>query len=214
MIVTMHIGRRTVTLVTAASLTLGVVGCATGPDQPDTVAEEFAAALDTGDAASAAALTTDPAAAQEAISDLFEGLGNDDPTVTVAGIGDGDTFDLDVSWNFGEGKDWSYRTTGSALEDTAEESDDDDGWRVRWDPTVLAPELSAGTSLRYTPTTGTPPTIFDSSGQPLMSEQIVTLVNLDSSADPAAVAPLLASLRRRSPRTSLLPTSRSRPARR
>jgi hypothetical protein len=193
MIVTMHIGRRTVTLVTAASLTLGVVGCATGPDQPDTVAEEFAAALDTGDAASAAALTTDPAAAQEAISDLFEGLGNDDPTVTVAGIGDGDTFDLDVSWNFGEGKDWSYRTTGSALEDTAEESDDDDGWRVRWDPTVLAPELSAGTSLRYTPTTGTPPTIFDSSGQPLMSEQIVTLVNLDSSADPAAVAPLLAS---------------------
>lgn len=62
---------------------------------------------------------------------------------------------------------------------------------VRWDPAVLAPQLSEGTSLRYTPTTGTPPTIFDSAGQPLMSEQIVTLVNLDSSADPAAVAPLL-----------------------
>ncbi|WP_241997380.1 penicillin-binding transpeptidase domain-containing protein [Rhodococcus sp. SMB37] len=182
-----------VTLVTAACLTLGVVGCATGPDQPDTVAEEFAAALESGDAVSAAALTTDPAAAEEMISGLFEGLGNDDPTVTVAGIGDGDTFDLDVSWSFGEEQDWSYRTTGSAMEDPAEESDDDDGWRVRWDPAVLAPQLSEGTSLRYTPTTGTPPTIFDSAGQPLMSEQIVTLVNLDSSADPAAVAPLLAT---------------------
>ncbi|MGN5236696.1 penicillin-binding transpeptidase domain-containing protein [Rhodococcus sp. SJ-3] len=193
MIVTMHIGRRTGTFMTALAVALGAVGCATGPDQPDTVAEEFAAALDTGDAASAAALTTDPTAAQEMISSLFEGLRNDDPTVTLAGVGDGDTFDLDVSWNFGEGKDWSYRTTGSAIEGAAEESDDDDGWRIRWDPAVLAPELSSGTSLRYTPTTGAPPTIFDSAGQPLMSEQIVTLVNLDSSADPAAVAPLLAT---------------------
>ncbi|MGX6509176.1 penicillin-binding transpeptidase domain-containing protein [Rhodococcus sp. SJ-2] len=193
MIVTMHTGRRTVTLVTAASLTLGAVGCATGPDQPDTVAQEFATALDTGDSASAAALTTDPAVAEEMISGLFEGLGNDDPTVTVAGTGEGDTFELDVSWNFGEGRDWSYRTTGSATPDGADGSDDDDGWRIRWDPAVLAPELNQGTSLRYTPTTGTPPTIFDSAGQPLMSEQIVTLVNLDSSADPAVVAPLLAT---------------------
>ncbi|MCK0090675.1 penicillin-binding protein [Rhodococcus sp. HNM0563] len=193
MIVAMHTGRRTITLVTAASLALGVASCATGPDQPDTVAQEFAAALDTGDSASAAALTTDPAVAEKMISGLFEGLGNDDPTVTVAGTGEGDTFELDVSWNFGEGRDWSYRTIGSATPDGADESDDDDGWRIRWDPALLAPELSQDTSLRYTPTTGTPPTIFDSAGQPLMSEQIVTLVNLDSSADPAVVAPLLAT---------------------
>lgn len=180
---------RLLTLGVATATVLSLPACATGPDQPETIAEEFAAALDVGDVAGAAALTTDPAAAETTIGALFEGLGNDDPSVSVAGTGDGDTFDLDVRWTFGEGRDWSYRTTGSATEDPAA-----DAWRVRWDPAVLSPELAGGASLQYLTTAGAPPTIFDRAGQPLMGEQVVTVVNLDATADPAAVAPVLATV--------------------
>ncbi len=168
----------------ALALVLAATGCGSGPDQPETVAAEFASALDAGDVEAAAALTTDPPAAATEITELFDGLGGD-PVVAVAGTGDGDTFDLDVSWNFGEGRDWSYRTTGSAVEDA-------DSWRVRWDPAVLSPALTDGASLRAVTTAGPPPTIYDRSGGTLFSEQVVTLVNLDASADLAAVAPLLA----------------------
>ncbi|SUE15554.1 putative penicillin-binding protein [Rhodococcus gordoniae] len=180
---------RLLTLGVATATVLSLPACATGPDQPETIAEEFAAALDAGDVAGAAALTTDPAAAETTIGALFEGLGNDDPSVSVAGTGDGDTFDLDVRWTFGEGRDWSYRTTGSATEDPGA-----DAWRVRWDPAVLSPELAGGASLQYLTTAGAPPTIFDRAGQPLMGEQVVTVVNLDATADPAAVAPVLATV--------------------
>lgn len=188
MIDVVRIRRRLVSAGVALSLVLAVAACSTGPAQPDTIAEEFAAALDAGDVQAAAALTTDPQAAAGAITALFDGLGNDDPTVGVAGTGDGDTFDLDVSWNFGDGRDWGYRTTGNAMEDP-----ESDTWRVRWDPSVLSPELGGGASLRYLTTAGAPPVIFDRSGGTLFSEQVVTLVNLDANANPAAVAPLLAA---------------------
>ncbi|NLV78368.1 MAG: penicillin-binding protein [Rhodococcus sp.] len=165
-----------------------VAGCSSGPDQPETIADAFAAAVDAGDAQTAAALTTDPVAAEAVLSGLFEGLGTD-PIVTVAGTGDGDTFDLDVAWEFGDDRTWRYRTSGTATERPAS---DDDGWRVDWDPGVLAPGLTDGESLRFTPTTGSPPTIFDAAGGTLMSEQVVTLVNVDAGADAAAVASLLA----------------------
>lgn len=184
MIDCVRIRRQWVPAGVALALVLAAAGCGWGPDQPETVAAEFASALDAGDVQAAAALTTDPQAAAAAITGLFDGLG-DDPAVAVAGTGDDDTFDLDVSWNFGEGRDWSYRTTGSAVEEA-------DSWRVRWDPAVLSPELTDGASLRALTTAGTPPAIYDRSGGTLFSEQVVNLVNLDASADPAAVAPLLA----------------------
>ncbi|MEE2031792.1 penicillin-binding transpeptidase domain-containing protein [Rhodococcus chondri] len=195
MIVTVRIRRRTAALAALLAAALAATGCSSGPDQPETIAEQFAVALEAGDVQAAAALTTDPAVAATVISDLFDGLGNDDPDVTVAGTGDAGTFDLDVTWNFGEGRDWSYRTTGSAVEDAAvDDAAAEDAWRIRWDPALLSPDLSAGASVRYTNTVGSPPTIFDRDGQPLMSQQIVTLVELDPTADPAAVAPVLATV--------------------
>lgn len=183
--------RRTIPVATVVAAALVAAGCSSGPDQPETIADEFAAAFDAGDASAAAAITTDPAAAEEVLSEVFEGLGTD-PAVTVAGTGDGGTFDLDVAWDFGDGRTWQYRTSGTATEQPA--SDDGEAWRVEWDPAVLAPGLTDGESLRFTPTTGSPPTIFDASGGTLMSEQVVTLVNVDASADPAAVASLLAGI--------------------
>lgn len=70
---------------------------------------------------------------------------------------------------------------------------DPQGWRIEWDPALLAPDLTAGTTLSYTTTVGPAPSVLDRRGQPILEQQVVTLVSLDATADPAAVAPLLAT---------------------
>ncbi len=158
-----------------------VVACSSGPDQPKSVAEEFASALTSDDVQAAAALTTDPAAASTAISALIDGLRKDEGTFTVSDATEsGDsagTFTLDAAWKFGEGQDWNYSTQGNA-------SKSGDNWLIQWDPALLAPDLTSSTTLRYTPTTGAPPSVLDAAGQPIMEQQVVTLVNLDSAAVP------------------------------
>ena len=77
--------RRPVAAVALGVLAAGsVVACSSGPDQPKSVAEEFASALTSDDVQAAAALTTDPAAASTAISALIDGLGKDEGTFTVS----------------------------------------------------------------------------------------------------------------------------------
>ncbi|MDX5310857.1 MAG: penicillin-binding protein, partial [Rhodococcus sp. (in: high G+C Gram-positive bacteria)] len=157
--------RRPVPLLTTVVAALAAAGCSFGPDQPETVVGEFAAALEAGDVQAAADLTTDPAAAATTIGDVFDGLGVDGsgtvrPDVNLAGTGDAGTFDLDVAWTFGAGRDWAYRTSGSAVDL------DPQGWRIEWDPALLAPDLTAGTTLSYTTTVGPAPSVLDRRGQP------------------------------------------------
>ena len=178
----------TVMGVAAAS---SIVACSSGPDQPRSVAEQFASALTDDDVTAAANLTTDPAAASTAISAMIDGLGKDEGTFTVSEAeqsGDNaGTFTLDAAWHFGEGQDWTYSTNGNA-------SASGDQWLIEWDPALLAPDLRASTTLRYTPTTGAPPAVLDSAGQPIMEQQVVTLVNLEPAADTAAVAALVSPI--------------------
>lgn len=173
-------------LTLAAAMVLTSCGLG-GPDQPQTVAQQFAGALTSDDVQAAADLTTDPAAAAPAITAMFDGLGTKDGVFTVAEAkeegDDAGTFTLDAAWTFGDGQEWKYSTTGTAR---------GEDWRVEWNPALLAPDLTADTTLRYTPTTGAPPQVLAAGGQPILAEQVVTLVNLDKSADPAAVAALLA----------------------
>ncbi|NMD60198.1 UNVERIFIED_ORG: MecA-like transpeptidase family protein [Nocardia globerula] len=178
----------TVIGVAAAS---SIVACSSGPDQPRSVAEQFATALTDDDVSAAANLTTDPAAASTAITAMIDGLGKDEGTFTVSEAeqsgDDAGTFTLDAAWNFGEGQDWTYSTHGNA-------SASGDQWLIEWDPALLAPDLRASTTLRYTPTTGAPPSVLDSAGQPVMEQQVVTLVNLEPTVDAAAVAALISPI--------------------
>ena len=162
-----------------------------GPDQPDTVSQQFADALNSDDVQAAAALTTDPAAATAAITAMYDGLGNKDGTYTRTDVqesgDDGGTFTMDVSWPFAPGQEWKYSTTGNATKDG-------DDWKIVWDPAVLAPGLTDDTTVRYTTTTGTPPKVLAAGGAPILEQQVVTLVNLDQGADTAAVASLLSPI--------------------
>ncbi len=58
----------------------------------------------------------------------------------------GDAFTLAADWSFGNGKQWQYSTEGRV-----------DGDVIAWDPAVLAPGLAAGSTVRFTPTSGRPP---------------------------------------------------------
>ncbi|MDI9935057.1 penicillin-binding transpeptidase domain-containing protein [Rhodococcus sp. IEGM 1351] len=162
-----------------------------GPDQPDTVSQQFADALNSDDVQAAAQLTTDPAAATAAITAMYDGLGNKDGTFTRTDVqesgDDGGTFTMDVSWPFAPGQEWKYSTTGNATK----EGDD---WKIVWDPAVLAPGLTDDTTVRYTTTTGTPPKVLAAGGAPILEQQVVTLVNLEQGADTAAVAALLSPI--------------------
>lgn len=170
--------RTNLTAVVAASA-LVLAGCGGGDPSPG---QRFADALASGDVRAAADLTTDPAAASAAIGALFDGLDAQGRSFTVTQ--NGDSFTLDADWDFGDGKEWRYSTEGRTANVSGEQ-------RVSWDPGLLAPGLRSDSTVRYTPTTGRPPQVRASDGQPIMTQQVVTLVNLQPTADPAAVAPLL-----------------------
>ncbi|APE34150.1 penicillin-binding protein [Nocardia mangyaensis] len=177
----MRLLRKTPVLLLA--LALLPVACSTGPDQPETVAEAFAAALSSGDAVAAAALTDAPDPATATLTTLFENLGAND-TVRVVGTDD-NFFTLESTWKFGpEGRnEWTYTSTGSAT--------DADGWKIDWDPRTVAPGLDLG-PLSYSPVWPRPARVLDATGGELMTEQVVTLVRIAPDADLPAVAALLA----------------------
>lgn len=162
---------------------LALAGCSSGPEQPKTVAQQFADALNRDDAAAAAALTDNPGEAAAVIGQLYDGLGKE-VTYQVRDAGK-DGFTLAATWKLGsEGKkEWSYTTTGTAA--------DRNGWKIAWKPAMLAPGLEVG-PLSYGPAYPAPARILDASGGELMSQQVITLVNLAPGGDAAALAALLA----------------------
>ncbi|GAB2682993.1 penicillin-binding transpeptidase domain-containing protein [Nocardia goodfellowii] len=166
-----------------AAAALALAGCSSGPDQPDTVAGEFAAALNRDDVAAAAALTDDPAKATAALTQLYEGLGKE-VTFDVASAEE-NTFTLAAKWKFGkDGKnEWTYTTTGSAT--------DAGGWKIKWDPATVAPGLASG-PLTYSPAYPKAARVLDSSGGELMTQHIVTVVTVAPGANTEAVAAALA----------------------
>ncbi|WP_051020571.1 penicillin-binding transpeptidase domain-containing protein [Nocardia araoensis] len=173
-------------LVLFAAPLLVLAACSSGPDQPDTVAGQFAEALNNDDIAAAAALTDNPAVAADTLGALYEGLGKD-VRFEVRSV-DENGFALAASWKLGaDGKsEWTYTTNGTAR-------DDGNGWRVKWDPATVAPGLAAG-PLSYSRVYPQPARILDAAGGELMTEQIVTLVNVGPGADLPAVADLLGPL--------------------
>ncbi|MFE7742075.1 penicillin-binding transpeptidase domain-containing protein [Nocardia sp. NPDC057455] len=173
-------------LVLFAAPVLVLAACSSGPDQPDTVAGQFAEALNQDDIAAAAALTDNPALASDTLGALYEGLGKD-VRFEVRSVDD-DGFALAATWKLGaDGKsEWTYTTNGTA-------HDDGRGWRVKWDPATVAPGLADG-PLSYSRVYPAPARILDAAGGELMTEQIVTLVMLAPGADLTAVADLLGPL--------------------
>lgn len=149
------------------------------------VVSGFVQALNDRDAEAAAALTSYPNAAEESIQQMFDGLDAEESQWTLAQFmelnGDSGFFTVDAAWNFGEGKDWSYYVDGGVKKLSV-------GWRVSWDPTLLAPALGHGRTVRYDRTDAAAPRVFDGTGHPLMAEQTINAITLDPASMPDPVA--------------------------
>ncbi len=177
----------------------GLVTACTSSSAPGSSAIErqFAEALSRQDAATAARLTTDPAAATPVLQQVFAGLSAKSASFTphseTTSSADNGAFTMAAAWHLGaEGtQSWDYTVTGTATHAP-------DGWAITWDPALVAPQLHAGQRLRYTTTASTPPAITDATGATLMSPQVVTLVSINpTTSDPrtaAAVSRLLSPI--------------------
>jgi hypothetical protein len=173
----------------AATLILAVAGCGDdATDRLNATVHTFADALNNADARAAAAVTTDAAQASDTLGKLFDSLGkNAHFEVSKVDHKDNDaTFGLAATWKFGkDGRDqWTYHTTGNA-------SQSGDAWKIRWDPATVAPGLGTG-PLSYSTLTSDPAArVLDRTGAELLTQQVVTLVNVAPGVDVNAVAALL-----------------------
>jgi hypothetical protein len=180
--------RRFVSSVLIGFLVLGIAGCSLfSGSEPNDAFQAFADALQRRDGNAAAASTDDAAAANPAITAMFDGMGKDAAvTIKVDSAADEQpTAKLGYTWSFGPGRSFGYEATATAVK-----SGDD--WRVKWTPTLLHPKLRPGVTFQFSDDKNFLTPVVDRDGQPLLSWQtvgVITLVrqNLDSAAALAAL---------------------------
>lgn len=169
----------------ALVVALGSCGLDDKPDSPQAIVEKFTQLLDDRDAESAAQLTSYPNGAEATLQKLFDGLNPGKPDYQVAqyiGLdGDSGMFNLKADWNFGPGKDWTYDLQGTIRKLAI-------GWRISWEPNVVAPQLDGQRSIKLVRTDAPPPKVNDNAGNTLMTEQVINVVKLDPAKTPDPVA--------------------------
>lgn len=164
-----------------ATLALAVCSCGVGgkPSEAETVVQRFTDLLDDHDYTKAADLTSYPAAASATMKQMFEGLESGTVDYEKTQVIDLDAqsaiFSMDVGWNFGERKDWTYTLQGTVRKLAI-------GWRISWDPAVIMPQLADNRTVKLVRTTAKPPPkVVDLAGEPLMTEQTINVIKIDPS---------------------------------
>lgn len=174
-------------LAALVAVVLVVAGCSDAEDRLQDTVTAFADALSRGDAAAAAELTTDPGAATTTLTDLFASLGKDVrfEASNVERQENTGAFTLAAQWRFRDGaSEWTYDGRGSAAQDG-------EAWKVEWNADVVAPGLDRG-PLSYSTSAADPAArVVDRTGADLLTQHIVTLINVSPGADLNAVAALV-----------------------
>lgn len=137
---------------------------------------EFTDALDRGDLHAAAEMTTYPSAAERTFTAVFNGLHADSTDFSVSQFvnidADSGFFTVDADWALGGGRSWDYSVQGGVRNLAT-------GWRIVWDPSVIVPDLRSGGSVKRIRTDAPAPIVRDVSGDALLKEQPVHVVDLD-----------------------------------
>ncbi len=187
--------------ITAVAAVLGVLlataGCGLFRDTgPEDTATAFLAAWSAGDDARATALTDDPTRAGELLAATRKAL---EPQGLVASLGqvrtsaEEATAAVDVTWNLGPRRSWQYLGEMELRPAPGTE----EGWRIRWAPTVVHPDLAAGQRLVLRTEAPSPAPVVDRTGAPLLQATPVVAVLLDRRATgdfPAVAGALAAAL--------------------
>jgi beta-lactamase class D len=187
-------GRRFGSLALVGALVMTVAGCGLfGSDPgPDDVLAGFLGAFSSGDTARASASTDSAADAKPLLDSVRKALAPESMDtanlqVHEASGNDTATATYRINWHLPHGRLWSY--TANAQLYSAQ-----GGWKVRWLPSVIHPQLGAqqGIALKV----DTPPLapVLDRDGVPLLAPQTVVGVVVDpaKAGDLGSVAGTLA----------------------
>ncbi|MGW0178583.1 NTF2-like N-terminal transpeptidase domain-containing protein [Nocardia sp. NPDC003345] len=176
--------RGALALTGVAALVIALGSCGTGSEStgPEAVVDQFTELLDERDHAGAAELTSYPSAASATLEQMFDGLESgtvDYEKSQFIGLdAESGIFSLDVHWNFGERKDWSYGLEGTIRKLS-------NGWKISWDPSVVMPQLAHNRTVQLVRTTPEPaPRVVDNIGKPLMTQQPINVIQLDPAKMP------------------------------
>lgn len=148
-------------------------GCSLFSDSPEDTLRSFAENLQKGDVAAAAGLTDDPPAARAAIQSMFDGMGSKPKLSVSADLVD----DKQVTGTLEHR--WQIRDDTVEYQTDATLVDSGSGWRIRWQPAVLHRQLRDGQTFSYSDDRAYRTPVLDVNGQPLMTWQAVSLVDLD-----------------------------------
>ncbi|SEG63713.1 NTF2-like N-terminal transpeptidase domain-containing protein [Saccharopolyspora kobensis] len=174
----------------AALLLVPLAACSTGPSEQD-VATAFVNAVAAGDAAGAAAQSDNPEQTRQAVEAARRSTSPEAVHATVREVADDQqgtpTAKFDLAWDFGEGKVWEYPSELKLVEG-------EQGWKVRWAPSVLHPKLQPGQNLAFREELPDPAPVLDRDGAEMMRpEQLVTVsLSAQEAGDVPKVAGALA----------------------
>ena len=161
-----------------------------GPDTGAAAAVgEFASALSRKDATAAASYTTAPGQAADALTQTVTAMNPQSIDVDVdkpEEYSDGTaSFNLKTTWRWDKDRSFESATSGTARHLSS-------GWKITWDPALLAQGMPVGGNLREVRTDARPaPTVNSVSGKPFMVLAPVNEIVLD----PAKTKDLGASVR-------------------
>ncbi|HWD07000.1 MAG TPA: penicillin-binding transpeptidase domain-containing protein [Amycolatopsis sp.] len=180
----MALRRRGAALTAALLAVLPLAACAS--DGPEDTLAAFLSDVGKGDVAAAAAQTDSPEAVKSLLTQVRKAL---EPTSvdatdeSVKQSGGTATGSYRLTWHLPKGRTWTYTAT-------AQLTSADDGWQVRWQPTVVHPQLAEQQSVALVADPAAQPPVLDRDGTPLLRPQTVIGVVVDpaKAGDAAAVA--------------------------
>ncbi|MGJ7906211.1 penicillin-binding transpeptidase domain-containing protein [Actinopolyspora sp. H202] len=162
---------RALSFLTGLLVTLPLASCGvfdSGPSAEDAASaylRDFAA----GENAAAAGRTDAPETARKFLAETRRNLSPEKVEASVTEVDSGDggsptTAKFRVSWKFGADRVWSY-------DGEFELRENDNAWKVHWQPSVMHPELGSGQSLHYQLDPATPAPVLGRNGTRLMGPQ-------------------------------------------
>lgn len=134
-----------------AILGISLVSCSSRPDVPSTAAQDFIDHFSGQDIDAAAATTDSPDTARAVLGEAWEGLQAQGLTAKL-GVsrvsGDTATVEYTYDWHLPKDRNWTYSGELGMIRQAGK-------WQVRWNSTVVHPQLGSGQSMALR--TSTPP---------------------------------------------------------
>ncbi|WP_414940786.1 penicillin-binding transpeptidase domain-containing protein [Amycolatopsis sp. cmx-11-51] len=174
----MPAGRRIAVVVLAGVVALSATGCGLFADSgPDEAVSGFLDGLSSGDVAAAASFTDSPDAARASLEMARNALSPDsikvaDTKVQHSSGEDNGTATYRLTWNLPRGRVWTYKAD-------AQVHSTQGGWKVRWLPTALHPQLAVQQTITLKSEPPDLAPVLDRDGMPLLRPQTVVGVVLD-----------------------------------